>query len=461
MAMIDNTLAAQTPQFNLATTLQQGAQAQAAQDAVQAEQLKAQQNAIGAEMRGLTPFVNTPEFPQKWAERMDSMLQNGLINQQAHDQWSKSPSPLMMKSIIAKTDSPEIALRKTEDNQAQSNSDRTFAANRSDTKFNQGIALRAANRADDETPDGFEANPAAKTDPNAPRFRPLSGGPQDPNYLTSVAKAKGDVPTTVGQGSAIIVPNSGKVIYENKAGTEANISDDAADFAADRILAQEKGVKIGYGRGAQGAANIIKIDAAVARKAKERGLTADDLVQRGIDLVADTSAARTEGTQQGRMSTAGIEASGAIRMGLEASDKVPRGNWVPVNKAIQAYLSGTSDPALKAFGAANLTIVNTYARAINPSGNGNVHDKVEAATKLLNEADGPEAYKAVAAQMQREIDLAHTAPALAREALKAERARRMGGGSSDKPSAADRFKQLIGTGLSKDQAYAKMHEEGY
>lgn len=151
MAIIDNTLAQQTPQFNLATTLQQGAQAQAAQDAVQAEQLKAQQNAIGAEMRGLTPFVNTPEFPQKWAQTMDGLLQNGVINQQAHDQWAKSPSPLMMKSIIAKTDDPAMAFRKDEAQREQGNTDRSFAANRSDTKFNQGIALRAANRAD-QTP---------------------------------------------------------------------------------------------------------------------------------------------------------------------------------------------------------------------------------------------------------------------------------------------------------------------
>lgn len=135
------------------------------------------------------------------------------------------------------------------------------------------------------------------------------------------------------------------------------------------------------------------------------------------------------------MTAAGIEASGAIKLGLEASEKVPRTNWVPVNKAIQAYQAGTSDPYLKAFGAANLTIVNTYARAINPTGNGNVHDKVEAASKLLNEADGPEAYKAVAAQMQREIDLAHKSPAMARDSFRKERAGRVGGSQPDSVSA--------------------------
>jgi hypothetical protein len=181
MAIIDNTLAAQIPTFDPATPLMEAAKIQSAQAELQAAQLKQNQNAVGAEMRGLTPFVNSPEFPQKWAETMDGLLKRGVIDQQAHDQWSKSPSPLMMKSIIAKTDDPQIAFRKEEAQREQKNQDRSY-----------GLQVRTANRLDDPTPDGFEANPDAKTDPTASKYRPLPGGPKDPNYLKSVALAEAE-----------------------------------------------------------------------------------------------------------------------------------------------------------------------------------------------------------------------------------------------------------------------------
>lgn len=497
MAIIDNTLASQVDTFNPATPLAQAAQIQSAQDTNRQAQFKQAQLEMGSEARGLQPFVNTPEFPAKWAETADRLHAKGLLDDQSYQKWRNTPSPLVLKSMISATDDPALDFRKTEAVREQGNTDRSFGLQKTNADRNYLLAKRAADSRDDPTPDNFvedksapggyrpigpadpsyiesvaaakaraaasappesfEVNPAAATDPTQPKYRPVTGGPTDPNYLQSAAAAKAKIPRIVAPGEAIVDMGSGKESYKNSGGN-GTLPDETADFAAEQILLGAKGVKTGYGRGAQGPENIAKIDAAVARKAKEQGLTAADLVQRGIDLVGDTSRERTAATQEGRMTAAGIEASGAIKLGLEASEKVPRTNWVPVNKAIQAYQAGTSDPYLKAFGAANLTIVNTYARAINPTGNGNVHDKVEAATKLLNEADGPEAYKAVAAQMQREIDLAHKSPAMARDSFRKERASRVGGA---KPAAPDRFKQLTDTGLSKEEAYAKMHEEGY
>src|SRR6185437_2871955 len=109
-----------------------------------------------------------------------------------------------------------------------------------------------------------------------------------------------------------------------------------------------------------------------------------------------------------------------------ASDAVPRGNFVPVNKAIQAYQEGTSDPAFRAFGSANTTIINTYARAINPNGVGTVADK-EHARQMLSTADGPAAYKAVLDQLDKEIEMAHKSPAQARAGFKQEREQQLNG----------------------------------
>jgi hypothetical protein len=89
---------------------------------------------------------------------------------------------------------------------------------------------------------------------------------------------------------------------------------------------------------------------------------------------------------------------------------------VPVSKAIQAFQSGTSDPKLAAFGAANLAIINTYSRAISPTGTPTVHDK-EHAERLLSTAMGEPAYLAVLDQMKKEIDIAHAAPTKAKEEM--------------------------------------------
>jgi hypothetical protein len=67
MAIIDNTLAAQVPTFDPATPLMHAAQIQAAQQEIQQAKFKQNQTEMGAEMRGLQPFVNSPEFPAKWA----------------------------------------------------------------------------------------------------------------------------------------------------------------------------------------------------------------------------------------------------------------------------------------------------------------------------------------------------------------------------------------------------------
>lgn len=139
MAIIDNTLAAQTPQFNPAAPLVQAARIQEAQTQERAAQFKQAQMEIGSEARGLTPFVNTPEFPAKWAETADRMLQKGLLDPQTHQQWRNTPSPLLLKQLIAQTEDPTLSFQKEEAQRQQKN-----------TEFNQKIALRAANRADED-----------------------------------------------------------------------------------------------------------------------------------------------------------------------------------------------------------------------------------------------------------------------------------------------------------------------
>lgn len=248
---------------------------------------------------------------------------------------------------------------------------------------NYGQAERRLKLAEDKTPEGYRAAKDGS-------YEPIPGGPADPEVIRKAAEAK-RVPGTA-------------------------IDDETASFVADQVLAGDSRALIGFGRGAQGAENLIKIRGLVAQKAKEQGLDPSDILNKVAIQSGNTAAQRTFGTQTARMAVNATEAQGAIELGRTASAAVPRTKWVPANEAIQAYQSRTSNPYLAKFGAANLAIINTYARAISPTGVPTVHDK-EHAEHLLSTAMGPEAYNAVLDQMNEEIKIAHAAPQKAKKEI--------------------------------------------
>lgn len=225
---------------------------------------------------------------------------------------------------------------------------------------------------------------------------PIKGGPADPEHIAIVAKAK----TTGG-----LLP------------------DDTADFLAERILAGDAKALTNLGRGAQGAENVIKVQTMASRKAAERGMNPSDILAKVAEQSGLTAQQRTFGTQVARMAVNSTEAEGAIQQGLEVSQKVPRSKFVPINKLVQMAEGNISDPDLLEFRAANLAIINTYARAISPTGVPTVHDKEEA-MKVVSTATSPEAYQRVMARMLKEIEIAHKAPLKAKEEM--ERIRKSG-----------------------------------
>lgn len=483
-AVIDNTLAAQVPQFNLANTLQQGAQAQAAQDAVQAEQLKAKQNAVGAEMRGVAPFVNSPEFPQKWAEAADNLLKSGAIDPNTHQQIVNSPSPLMLKSIIAKTEDPALSFQKDEAQRAQGNADRSYSLQKTNADRTYGLAARAADRAD-QTPleamrEKAAAAEAAGLEPGSPEYQafslgqaapqspagfakqpdgslaPMPGGPQDPAYLASKTRAeamgKADVPQVMGAGSSIVIPSkvgTDGPLYTNRAPV-TTLDDQTVKDMADQYLAGDRTVLQNLGRGAQGAENIVKLRTEISNRAREAGVDPKGIVNNFNEQAGALAGQRAVGTRAANISLAANEANNMIPIALAASDKLPRTQYMPWNQMIQHYQKGTSSPELASFVAATNSLVNSYVRAVSPSGVP-TDSMRQHAYDMLNAAQGPEAYKSVISTMKLEMDAALAAPSQVKKELRGD----------SKPSAPDRFKQLVGTGLNKDQAYAKMHEEGY
>lgn len=436
MSIIDNTIAAQIPQFDAVTPLAKVAQLQAQQQELQQAQFKQKQTEVGAEMRGVAPFVNSPEFPAKWSEAADRLLQRGVIDPQVHERIRNSPSPLMLKSIISQTESPEMAQRKDEAAQAQKNANRSY-----------GLQERTATRLEDKTPAGFEANPEGG-------YRPVAGGPADPSYLerraaatsrddtvaqvnkrTEVLRANNidpnspegktyaltgtftdpNLPKVLSPGSSVVRPGSGEVVMKN--GGDALLDEDTIKAMAEQARAGDTTVFQNVGRGAQGAENIVKLRKEIVRQNTEGGVSGSEQALRNAEMAGVKAGQRAIGTKGANIEMAATEFNQVIPIVQAASKAVSRTNYPDLNKIILAYNEKTGDPNVVKFGGGVNTLVNLYARAISPTGVATVSDK-DHAREILNKAWASGQFDAATGMMQQEIKAALESPEKVRDEMR-------------------------------------------
>jgi ABC-type oligopeptide transport system ATPase subunit len=218
---------------------------------------------------------------------------------------------------------------------------------------------------------------------------------------------------------------------------EAVLSDDDAKFMAQQYLAApDSSIFTNLGRGAQGAKNVIKLRQTIMNEAKSQGISPSDLAARGISTFGEKAAARTAGTKAANVGLAAAEAQKTFGIVRQTSEALPRTEFVPVNRALQAAQTNTGDPRVIAFGAALNTAINAYARAISPSGTPTVSDK-EHARALLSTANTQDQVNAVLDVMEQEMAAAQQAP---REVQGQQRERIAGqseGRSGGTPSLSD------------------------
>jgi hypothetical protein len=122
---------------------------------------------------------------------------------------------------------------------------------------------------------------------------------------------------------------------------------------------------------------------------------------------------RAAGTYGARVESATNEVGYFIPQALTASNGLPRGKWVPVNQVVNDARAGKSDPRYYDFATANVSLINAYARAVNPTGVPRIQDK-EHIEKLLSTATSPQAYQAVLKRIAKEVRASHAAIALTR-----------------------------------------------
>src|SRR5262245_5104564 len=66
---------------------------------------------LGAEARGLLPYVQTPEFPQRWNEAVTRLRNKGAIDDQRFRMWYNNPSPLALQQALALSSSMDAYLK--------------------------------------------------------------------------------------------------------------------------------------------------------------------------------------------------------------------------------------------------------------------------------------------------------------------------------------------------------------
>ena len=219
------------------------------------------------------------------------------------------------------------------------------------------------------------------------------------------------------------------------------LSADAIELFADRLLNGEQPNKVlaNLGRGAQGAADLRAVQNRLAEKAKARGIDANKILQNTQNTYADNRTFLELGAREGKIAPRVMEANSFAKIALDASDKVPRESFVPWNKLSQYTDKQLSDPKLAALHAATQSLVNAYASAVG--GGVMTEGNRQEANRMLYDAQGPDAYKAVVNQMLVETQAALDSPKLVREHMHAE-----GNKASDagKETAAQRFERLKG-----------------
>ncbi|MFT4068919.1 hypothetical protein [Paraburkholderia sp.] len=189
----------------------------------------------------------------------------------------------------------------------------------------------------------------------------------------------------------------------------AALDPDDLKFMAQQYLAGDRTVLQNLGRGAQGSKNLVALRNEVRKQAEAQGMTGKDLAASVAEFEGIKSGERALGTRTAQAGMAVNEASQFADIAQQASEQVPRSQFVPANKALQAYETNTGDPKIVAFGAATNSLINAYARAVSPSGTPTVSDK-EHARDMLNTAQTPEQYASVVSMMKREMAAAQASP---------------------------------------------------
>jgi hypothetical protein len=256
----------------------------------------------------------------------------------------------------------------------------------------------------------------------------------DPRILSQVGpRYLGEAFKVVPYGGTAI-NQKGQVIFQNNTG-EATLDPTTIAAMAKQYRAGDTTVMHNLGRGVQGAENIVKLRAEIARQNAAEGISGEGRAIKNAEFFGVKAGQRTLGNRQANIELAATELKQVIPIVMAASEAVDRTNYPDLNKVIQAYQRGTGDPNIVKLGSGVNTLINLYSRAISPTGNPTVSDK-DHAREILSQAWSKGQFNAAVDMMQQEVNAAFTSPEAVRGDMRSRFLRGQGPMETAAPSQA-------------------------
>ena len=192
---------------------------------------------------------------------------------------------------------------------------------------------------------------------------------------------------------------------------------DSADLIAGRFLAGDKNALVGFGRDK---AMLRAIHSSISRQAKMQGVDSIELVQRGLEYGSTAAEQRRIGERAAAVRIASNEAKKMLPIMLAESASVDRTQYPTLNSITNAFDKGTGGQNIVRLNAAMNAVINSYARAISPTGTPTVSDK-DHAREVISSAYSDGQLQNIANIMDQEITASLAAPQEARAQSREER----------------------------------------
>ena len=192
---------------------------------------------------------------------------------------------------------------------------------------------------------------------------------------------------------------------------QPSITMETADLMAARLANGEKASEVfsNLGRGKQGAANLALVQnrftaLSLGQEGDPRLVSAAEHIatQKQV-LSAENKERQVEGGIAGKIRYAEEEITRIAPKVLEASAKVPRGEFVPWNELKQKTLTATSDPNLKQLKSYMNTLSNSYD--VLAARGGTDMEKRKHNREMFDTADSPEALQAAVDAVMTEASI--------------------------------------------------------
>lgn len=245
----------------------------------------------------------------------------------------------------------------------------------------------------------------------------IEPNPDDPNQTIVVTETWNPTTATWDRETS-----SGGNKFNPKTGFGGNkaaelLDPETVDFMARQYLSGDRQVLTGFGRSPEA---LAKLKVAIVKNAKDKGISAEQLPAILADYKAFEAGAKATGTAQAKMTQAAMETNSLIGVAKKVVSDLKPGQYPGMNTISNFLNYQGGDPKITRLKNIFNGVVNTYARAISPTGQPTVSDK-DHAREVLDAQFSNGQIQGAFDIMQQEMNAAIDAPREARKEIGRQR----------------------------------------